>query len=55
MFFSAAAYDSDKQNAIESGAQCYLIKPADPDVLCTEVSGLINGFGRRRNTMEEPN
>lgn len=55
MFFSAAAYDSDKQNAIQSGAQSYLIKPADLDVLCSEVSGLINGFGRWRNTMEEPN
>ena len=41
MFFSAAAYEGDKQAALNSGAQAYLIKPADLDLLSTEVSRLM--------------
>ena len=33
MFLSAAAYETDKQAAIDSGAQCYLIKPVDIQLL----------------------
>jgi DNA-binding response OmpR family regulator len=44
MFFSAAAYEGDKQAALNSGAQAYLIKPADLDLLSTEVSRLIAGL-----------
>jgi DNA-binding response OmpR family regulator len=29
IFYSGAAYDSDRQAAIEAGAQAYLIKPMD--------------------------
>lgn len=48
MFLSGAAYEADKQKAINSGAQGYLIKPADLDELCTEVSKLIGMFPRER-------
>lgn len=41
MFFSAAAYEGDKRAAFDNGAQAYLTKPADLDLLGTEVSRLI--------------
>jgi two-component system, OmpR family, alkaline phosphatase synthesis response regulator PhoP len=41
MFLSAAAYDADKQAALDSGAQSYLVKPVDIRVLKSEVDGLI--------------
>jgi DNA-binding response OmpR family regulator len=37
LFYSGAAYDSDKQEALASGAQGYLIKPVDTDVLVKAV------------------
>jgi DNA-binding response OmpR family regulator len=44
IFYSAAAYATDKQNAFDAGAQCYLVKPADPDdlikVLVSAIAGL---------------
>ena len=52
MFFSAAAYECDKQAAIDSGAQCYLVKPAHLDELCTEVGALLEGSARQRRTTE---
>ena len=42
MFISAAAYETDKQAAMESGAQRYLVKPVDTQVLSSEVSALIS-------------
>jgi len=42
LFYSGAAYDEDKRQAQESGAQGYLTKPADGDVLVTEVLRLIS-------------
>jgi DNA-binding response OmpR family regulator len=47
MFLSGAAYEADKENAINSGAQGYMIKPADLDELCSEVSKLIGVFPRK--------
>lgn len=44
MFFSGAAYETDKQAALDNGAQCYLVKPADIQVLRDEVSMLINAY-----------
>ena len=41
MFFSAAAYETDKQAAMDNGAQCYLVKPADMQRLRSEVTALI--------------
>ena len=42
LFYSAAAYDWDKQAALDAGAQGYLIKPLDLEVLLAEVERLIN-------------
>ena len=45
MFFSAAAYEGDKRAAFDNGAQAYLTKPSDLDLLGTEVSRLIEAHG----------
>jgi DNA-binding response OmpR family regulator len=47
MFLSAAAYETDKQAAIESGAQRYLVKPADIQMLSVEVDALIHAFANK--------
>ena len=41
IFYSAAAYESDRSEAIKSGAQAYLIKPSHPSELCNLVTSLI--------------
>ena len=41
IFYSAAAYESDRIEAIRSGAQAYLIKPSHPSELCSLVTSLI--------------
>lgn len=41
LFYSAAAYESDKTAAYTSGAQGYLVKPADGDQLIAEVNRLV--------------
>lgn len=41
LFYSAAAYEIDKDHAIRCGAQAYLIKPANPSELCNLVTSLI--------------
>jgi len=41
LFYSGAAYDKDKKQALESGAQGYLTKPADGEQLAAEVLRLI--------------
>jgi|SRR5687768_17595810 len=41
MFLSAAAYETDIQAAMDNGAQRYLVKPADLQLLSNEVSALI--------------
>ena len=42
LFYSAAAYEWDKQAALDAGAQGYLVKPLDLEVLLAEVDRLIN-------------
>lgn len=44
MFFSGAAYETDKQAALGNGAQYYLVKPAHIQVLRDQVSTLIDAF-----------
>jgi len=41
LFYSGAAYESDKQEAFASGAQAYLVKPVDIDELVETVRRLI--------------
>ena len=41
LFYSGAAYESDKQEAFASGAQAYLVKPVDNDELVETVRRLI--------------
>ncbi|MDX6445818.1 MAG: hypothetical protein QOH71_2892 [Blastocatellia bacterium] len=41
LFYSGAAYDSDKARALAAGAQGYVVKPADPEDLVREISRLI--------------
>jgi DNA-binding response OmpR family regulator len=43
MFLSGAGYETDRQSAMNNGAQSYLVKPVDMDELCREVSALLNG------------
>jgi DNA-binding response OmpR family regulator len=41
LFYSAAAYETDKDQAMKCGAQGYLIKPCQTSELCDMVSTLI--------------
>ena len=41
VFYSAAAYEMDRAEALDSGAQAYLVKPSPPSELCTLVTSLI--------------
>jgi DNA-binding response OmpR family regulator len=49
LFYSAAAYEADREMALESGAQAYLVKPSHTAELCALVSSLIEEF--RRSTI----
>lgn len=46
VFFSAAAYEIDKDQALQCGAQAYLIKPSQPSELCRLVASLIETHTR---------
>lgn len=48
MFLSAAAYETDKQAALESGAQRYLVKPNDIQKIRYEADALIIGFATKQ-------
>lgn len=50
LFYSAAAYEIDRNEAMSSGAQAYLIKPSAPSELCDLVTLLIDSHGRVRRT-----
>ena len=41
LFYSGAAYESDKQDALNAGVQSYLIKPEGISVLSDEIARLI--------------
>jgi len=41
VFYSGAAYDSDKQEAKAAGAQVYLVKPTDISLLVTSIRELL--------------
>jgi DNA-binding response OmpR family regulator len=42
LFYSAAAYEMDRQQALNSGAQAYLVKPSHPSELSALVTSLID-------------
>ena len=42
LFYSGAAFESDKQQAFAAGAQGYLIKPAGPEDLIAEVIRIVS-------------
>ena len=46
LFYSAAAYEADRAEAIKSGAQAYLIKPSQPSELCNLVTSMIESHRR---------
>ena len=41
VFYSGAAYDSDRAEALEAGAQVYLVKPGDAGLLVETVKSLL--------------
>lgn len=41
VFYSGAAYETDKQEAKAAGAQVYLVKPADISLLLTTIRELL--------------
>jgi len=41
IFYSGAAYDSDKREAVEAGAQAYLVKPVDIARLVDTIKSLL--------------
>lgn len=49
VFYSAAAYDLDKQAALDGGAQAYLIKPTDSPNLCEHLFRLLGDNGNSRD------
>jgi len=48
LFYSAAAYEMDRVEALKCGAQEYLIKPSHPSELCSLVTSLIESHRRLR-------
>jgi len=42
LFYSAQAYEQDKQEAFNSGAQSYLVKPVSLPLFCETIDRLIN-------------
>jgi two-component system OmpR family response regulator len=46
LFYSAAAYEADREQALNSGAQAYLVKPSHPSELCSLVCSLIESHRR---------
>jgi DNA-binding response OmpR family regulator len=51
LFYSGAAYPKDKAEAYASGAQGYLVKPADNDELVAEVYRVISESRANRATI----
>jgi len=51
LFYSGAAFPKDKAEAYASGAQGYLVKPADNDELVAEVFRLIAESQSKRETI----
>ncbi len=48
VFYSAAAFEIDRDQALDSGAQAYLVKPSQPSELCNLVCSLIESHRHPR-------
>ena len=48
LFYSAQAYEHDKQEALSAGAQKYLVKPVDFGVFCKAVTELLSASMQRQ-------
>src|SRR4030095_6599425 len=46
LFYSAAAYEIDRDLALRCGAQAYLVKPSQPSELCNLVTSLVESHRR---------
>ena len=46
LFYSAMAFERDKDEALTAGAQRYLVKPVDSEVFCRTVAEMLNGGAR---------
>lgn len=46
LFYSARAYEQDKDEALLAGAQKYLVKPVDTRVFCSAVTELLTASVR---------
>ena len=53
LFYSGAAYQTDRESALLSGAQGYLVKPVACDVLVAEVLRLIADARRSYGSLKE--
>ena len=42
LFYSGAAFESDRSQALAAGAQAYVVKPAEPAKLISEIFSLIS-------------
>lgn len=42
LFYSGASSDADQAAAIKAGAQGYVVKPSNPDILLREIVGLLD-------------
>jgi DNA-binding response OmpR family regulator len=51
LFYSGAAHERDKQEALTAGAQGYLVKPVDNETLIEEVSRIILAAKRTHDAM----
>jgi DNA-binding response OmpR family regulator len=52
LFYSGAAYETDRERALLSGAQGYLVKPIDGDELVAEVLRLISDSRQSGSLLE---
>jgi len=55
LFYSGAAFDSDRERALRSGAQGYLTKPIDNEELVAEVFRLISNSNGLTHPVPETN
>ena len=53
LFYSAMAFEHDKDEALTAGAQRYLVKPVDSEVLCRTVTELLNGGARSSGAISQ--